>query len=361
MKNLLIVIESLGTGGAEKALVNFIKRFYTRYNCYVLVYSEKDNYYARDIEMLATVRYVLPKYMRKMAKIVKYINPSLLYLSSVKRIFKDIEFDVELAYLEGIATKIVSGSNTNSKKIAWVHCDFSNNHWCAHYYKSYQEEKSSYKKFNSIFFVTERQKESFSRYWNIKEELYVIPNFLDINLIRELAEENVEPINRPYICAIGSLKPVKGFDLLIDAFFVFSKCNNDCHLYILGKGYLESKLKEKIVAYNLDKRVHIIGFQSNPYKYIKNSIGLIQTSRSESFGYVLLESAILGKRVVATKTVGAIEIRNKYYRNLELIDHNLSSIVDGLNYLNFNKGELSYKVSFSNEDIFNEIDFRLSN
>lgn len=360
MKKLLIVIESLCTGGAEKSLVNFIKNFYNQYDCYVLVYTKRDNFYAKEIEKLATVRYVLPKCIPRMAKIAKFIPSSLLYKLTVKRIFRNVKFDIELAYLEGIATKIISGSKLDSNKISWVHCDFATNHWCKNYYINHNEERAAYQKYNSILFVTKAQAESFSKYWNIHDNLYIIPNLLDIESIEKLSKENMDYINKPYICSVGSLKPVKGFELLIDSFKVFSMKNKDCHLYILGKGYLERKLRDKIKEYQLENRVHLLGFQPNPYKYIQNSIGLIQTSVSESFGYVLLEAAILGKNVVATKTVGSIEIKKHYYDDLKLVDHSIESIVSGLEYLVCLDNHITSRTNFDNSVIINNINKRLN-
>ena len=54
-------------------------------------------------------------------------------------------YDTEVAFIEGYATRIVSGSNNKrSKKIAWVHTDLKNNHWTTIAYRSCQEEQESY-------------------------------------------------------------------------------------------------------------------------------------------------------------------------------------------------------------------------
>lgn len=51
--------------------------------------------------------------------------------------------DIEIAFVEGFCTKILShSSNKKAKKIAWVHTDLINNHWITSVYKNKQEEKN---------------------------------------------------------------------------------------------------------------------------------------------------------------------------------------------------------------------------
>lgn len=360
MKKMLLAIESLGTGGAEKALVNFVKHYSSEYEIYILVYTKSNNFYARDLESLANVQYVLTLSRMRLAKLARILSPKLLYALTVKRLFKGVYFDIEIAYLEGIATKIIAGSDLNSKKVAWVHCDFMTNHWCLNYYSGYQEEYNCYLKYNSIFLVTNEQKKAFSQYWKIEDNLCVIPNLLDVNGIISSSLENIESLHTPYICAIGGLKAIKGFDRLIDAFFEFSKTNDDCNLYILGRGVLEAELSDRITRHSLNNRIFLLGHQENPYKYIRNSIGLIQSSISESFGYVLLEAGILGRNVVATKTVGSIEVQSIYFPKLRLIGHTREELVMGLNYLYDHQSEPATNFYFDNKFITNLIDKELS-
>jgi len=51
---------------------------------------------------------------------------------------------------------------------------------------------------------------------------------------------------------------------------------------------------------DLEDRVEILGFQQNPYKYIKNAKLLVLSSDREGLPTVVIESLILGTPVVST-------------------------------------------------------------
>ena len=58
---------------------------------------------------------------------------------------------------------------------------------------------------------------------------------------------------------------------------------------------------------NVENEVHFLGFQANPYPYLKESDIFISTSISEGFSLVICEALVLGIPIVATNTAGALE------------------------------------------------------
>ena len=184
-----------------------------------------------------------------------------------------------------------------------------------------------YQKFNSILAVSTPQKESFEEIFP-KTSLEVIPNLLNIDEIQNLSKEEIELENIPYFCAIGRLELVKNFELLINAFHLFRKKYSQYHLIILGDGSLYDHLKNQINNLGESQYIKLLGFQSNPYKYIKNSVGLIQSSVSESFSYVLAEAAVLGIPSISTKTQGS-EVMSEYFEVIQ-VEHTSNELVKGL-------------------------------
>ena len=73
---------------------------------------------------------------------VEKSDGSLLYKLGIRE-----KYDIEIAFIEGRATKIIGAStNPNSKKIAWVHIDLSQGHWTSRVFReSYKEKKSAIK------------------------------------------------------------------------------------------------------------------------------------------------------------------------------------------------------------------------
>lgn len=100
----------------------------------------------------------------------------------------------------------------------------------------------------------------------------------------------------------GRLVYYKGVDILIKA---FSKTYCDCELFIAGTGVLEKELKKKVRKYNIQDRVHFLGFL--PENQLKQAYAdcdifvLPSIARSEAFGIVQLEAMIYGKPVINTR------------------------------------------------------------
>lgn len=64
------------------------------------------------------------------------------------------------------------------------------------------------------------------------------------------------------------------------------------------------ELKEYINNNNLNNNVFLLGFQTNPYVYIKNSKIMLLTSIYEGTPMCALEALCLGKPIVSTPTDG---------------------------------------------------------
>lgn len=351
MKKMLICISTLGSGGAEKSLVNFISEYKKSYDISLLVFSERNNYYSKFLGEIQ-VDYVIKKnvhlFIQKIVnKLFKYIPSSILYRIVMNNsIYKNQKFDIEFAYLEGRATKIISGSsNKNSKKYAYIHCDFLKHWHSKNRFLSYKSEYNSYKRFNKVISVSPEQKESFLHVFP-KLDVEVIPNFINKEEILLKGNEEFGNYNNKYFCSVGRLEEVKNFNLLIEAFHNFRKRNPEYKLYILGEGSQYYLLSTQIKKLKEEDNIRLLGFKNNPYKYIKNSIGLIQSSKSESFSYVLAEANILGIPTLSTKTQGSSYMR-KYFDVIE-VEHNVDALVEGMVKL-LDKKVANAQFSISNE------------
>jgi glycosyltransferase involved in cell wall biosynthesis len=126
--------------------------------------------------------------------------------------------------------------------------------------------------------------------------IQTIYNPFDIEEIREKAEEKID-LNFDYIINVGNLTKVKNQALLLKA---YSKLDTNLHLVLVGKGNQETNLKNLAKKLGIEKKVHFLGWQSNPYKYIKNAKLFVLSSNVEGFGNVLIESLILNTPVVST-------------------------------------------------------------
>ena len=121
-----------------------------------------------------------------------------------------------------------------------------------------------------------------------------------INLLKKEIIEEQEIINKKYILAIGRLTNQKNFSLLIKDFTKITKLNDEYLLVILGKGEEEHKLKQIINENNLQKKVLLLGFKKNVYKYLNSCECFISTSKYEDPGASIVQAIFCNKFVISS-------------------------------------------------------------
>lgn len=82
-------------------------------------------------------------------------------------------------------------------------------------------------------------------------------------------------------------------------------------LYLLGEGELSNWTAEFIKNNKLENDVLMLGYQKNPYAYIKNSSYIVMTSQAEGFPTIFVEGLALGVGFVSTNVGGVEELSNK--------------------------------------------------
>ena len=107
--------------------------------------------------------------------------------------------------------------------------------------------------------------------------------------------------NNKTLISIGKLaNNPKNQELLIKAFYILCKTENNLQLIFLGEGEDKNKFIELTKELGIAEKVFFLGFKTNPYKYIVKSNLLVSSSNTEGFGNVLVEALALGVNVVST-------------------------------------------------------------
>lgn len=124
--------------------------------------------------------------------------------------------------------------------------------------------------------------------------------------------------------AVGRFTPLhKGFDLLIEAFSVFSKKNQDWHLDIVGEGEEEQKYRSMISNYNLETRITIHPFTNKIQDYYSNTQIFVLSSRWEGMPLVLVEAMSHGLPIVTSDLLVCKEILGNFgifFKNGDIYD-----------------------------------------
>ena len=110
----------------------------------------------------------------------------------------------------------------------------------------------------------------------------------------------------PTVLAVGRLAADKDFLTLIRAFARIKRPH--ARLVILGEGEERAALQAEIARLELTARVELPGYLAQPWAYYERAACFAVSSRSESFGMVIVEALAFGLPVVATDCGGPREI-----------------------------------------------------
>ncbi len=128
----------------------------------------------------------------------------------------------------------------------------------------------------------------------------VIPNSVRWPLMP--ADPVVEPPERHgrlRLLAVGRLHTLKGFDLLIEAFARVAAQRPEWDLVILGEGALREPLQKQIEELGLTERVSMPGRVGNVGQWYEQSDMYVLSSRAEGLSNTLLEAMASGLPCVA--------------------------------------------------------------
>jgi len=142
---------------------------------------------------------------------------------------------------------------------------------------------------------------------SIRVRACVIPNPVALPDGDVENEEDIPCNGYPKIISVGSLYPIKGHDLLIEAFARLSGRHPEWRLVILGEGPERSALENQIEASGLSGRVALIGATRDVRTHLLHADLFVLPSRVEGFPNALTEAMVSGLPVVATDCGGAVD------------------------------------------------------
>jgi glycosyltransferase involved in cell wall biosynthesis len=197
--------------------------------------------------------------------------------------------------------------------------------------------KFFYKRSDCLLTMTNKTKKMIEDRIGIEnKKILVVENPVISKDIKRLSLESIDAdeqfiFKKKVYCAIGRLTVQKNFFELLEGLKKYSKeVDNDFNLVILGDGELKKDLITYIQKNNLNN-FYLLGFKSNPYKYLSRSDLYISTSLWEEPGHTLIESGYLNVPVLTSNCPnGPDEIIINGYNGLK---YDLGNITDLLNKL----------------------------
>ena len=317
-RKVLFLIESLAGGGAEKVLTTLVQHIdKERFDVTVCAISGGGKY-EDAIKRQVSYKAILaePKNGNVWERWLYVLKHHLVYkwlpLSWVYRVFVPQNSDVEVAFVEGFTTKLLSYStNLVAKRYAWVHIDLHQNHWTKSVYDNLKEETDVYNQYTELFGVSNTVVSAFRKELpNVTVPVETVYNPIDVHDILSRANEIVDLKcgKSLLMVTVGRLEPQKSYMRLLRIAKKLIEDGMDVELWILGDGTERNLLEQYVSENKMQERVCLLGFHTNPYKYLRQGDLFVCSSLSEGYSTAVTEALILGLPIITTDCSGMAEL-----------------------------------------------------
>lgn len=361
MKRILIVYNEMVIGGSTTSLLSILNLIdYEKYQVDLLLKRHSGELFSNipagvnvlpaALPNIPTIRirkalspksvfnYVYTKHNRNNFSPIKLLQLSDLDYARVSNKL-DKDYDIAISFLEFWPLYYTANYVKAKRKIAWIHVDYIEAGFAP------ELDLDSLNKFDKIVLVAKSCADSLVKTFpHLKDRTTHIGNMLSTKAIRQLSSELTDFKMPPQNLNISTVCRIvfehKGLDRAVEAFRKLHQeelCNN-VNWYIIGGGPDYDRLEHLIKKYGLDSHVFLLGSQSNPHKYIKNSDLFFLPSRYEGKPMAVTEAMMLGIPPMVAEYASAREQIENGTDGI-ILPNNDASIYEGL------------KMMFSNRSI----------
>lgn len=324
-KKIAVVFNRMIVGGAEKALLSFLRAIDTeRYDVTLFTLNDKGAYF-EEIPGDITVRFTACDNAREQfMDDIKHFRVRLIvngiYCRLMIRLCREPykkysytlrsypklggHFDCAIAYkinYENTAT-ILQRIDAD-KKCIWLHGTIGEP--CET--RSWMNQVLS--KTQCVFCVSKDWKEQLDHMYPAhRHKTQVFYNLLPVDEILEKSKAPIDvSLTNTAIVTVGRLSPEKGQQMIPQTTRLLLDAGYDVYWYLVGDGDLRETVESEIQKYDVAEHVILLGTQMNPYPYIKNCDIYVQPSFSEGYCTTTMEAKILHKPIVTTDAPGMRE------------------------------------------------------
>ncbi len=164
---------------------------------------------------------------------------------------------------------------------------------------------------DAVTSVSESLKEDTLRLFDIKKEIYVVPNFIDVekynNPYSDCERDLIANKDEKIITHISNLRQVKRIDNVIEIFDQILK-KMPARLIIVGEGPEKKPSKKLCKEKGIYDNVLFVGNSNEVRKILCFSDLFLLPSEHESFGLVALEAMACGVPVISSNAGGLPEV-----------------------------------------------------
>ncbi len=316
-----------------------------------ILFTDVDQYYHKYLHVFEKITKTIHQktnLLDNKEKLITYtyFNRHKRLISNIKQIINDHKFDYVIganAFFSIILGMIKS--DCSSQMIGWQHSNYTSyfEKQGYYYYKQDIIAKKYFKNLDNYVTLLDYDRNTIKKKMNV--EAVVIPNPKSFS-----SAVKSELVKKMFI-STGRFVDAKGFDLLIDAFYLFSKKNKDWHLTIVGDGENKEQLSKKISEYNLSDRISLHPFTKDVKDLLLDASAYLCSSRWEGFGLSVLEAMECGLPVISFNIPAMQEMLNNTPELLVSCDDIKTYSEKMLSIANCSTDELSNLVTKNNKQL----------
>ncbi|SDM78263.1 glycosyltransferase [Bacillus sp. OK048] len=359
-KKILFVINSLTIGGSEKSLVSLLNLIdLTIYDVDLMMFKkggefdkdvpkevnilEEPEYYkfvakdlkSKDLSLKDNINYRICRLkttfnLRKnLMNSKKRQTEQILYKSQRNALRKlEKEYDVAIAYSQGMPTYFVVDFVNSKRKIAWINCDYVNTQY------DKDLDYRFYKKVDKIVVVSKAIRESIAAMKpEYDKKMNLILDIVNPNIIKNMANQGATVFHDKSVVNILTVARLishyKGYITAIKAAKLLKDNNYKFKWYAVGEGEDRKEIETFINDLGMNEEFILLGKKENPYPYMKNCDIYVQPSKKEGFGLTVIEAKVLKRPIVCTNFNTADELINNEVDGL-VVGHNEQDIFLGI-------------------------------
>ena len=296
MKNVMLIIQKLNGGGAERAVANLSKDLSKYYNVTLVVFDGSEISYPYCGKLIDLK---LPAKKNKIKKLLYFLKRVRI----VRKIKQKEEIYCSISFMPG--ANIVNVCSRQDDIIITSQRNMMSLIMKSRLSKHIISLVSKYS--DATVVLSEGVKKDLVQNFTINSNhiIETIYNTCDREWFMGTTDE-VESLiknmdNRyKYIVTVGRLHHQKGQWHLIKAFSYVKKVNPNVKLIILGKGPLQSELKKLVVKLNLEDDIIFLGYLKYHHKLLEKCDLFVFPSLVEGLGNALLEAMACGLPIIST-------------------------------------------------------------
>lgn len=300
-KKVALLIDTMNNGGAQRVVSRLSEILSLEYDVFVILFEATFDAYQCSGQVISMN--VTAKKSSLVGKLTQLYKRRQILL----RLKREHDFDIVISFLDSPNFVNLLSQTTHTKEVISIRnfSETENQRGILGYFTNLGM-KVLYNRAHRIVPVSKVISNSLIRNYKLDpNKLRVIYNPYNVEEINHLADEQFIEEHEAFfstgeiIITVGRHMYQKGFWHLIKAFKQVKNRKKNAKLVIVGRDEQNGKVEKLVEDLGLSDSVLLLGFQNNPFKFIKRSKVYVLTSLFEGFPNALVEAMACGCPVVA--------------------------------------------------------------